>query len=82
MAASPEKLREPIASLQRLAIEAGRKPLEVAAMGRLPLDDAARARDELAALAALGVTRFVHADRYDDARGFARGAERLAALRA
>jgi probable F420-dependent oxidoreductase len=81
MAASVEKLREPVAALQRLAAEAGRKPLEVAAMGRLPLDDAPRARDDLVSLAALGVTRFVHADRYEDVHGFARSAEELVALR-
>jgi len=81
MAASAEKLREPIAALQRLAREAGRAPLAVVAMGRLALDDAPRARDELAALAALGVSQFVHAERYADAAGFARCADALVALR-
>ncbi|HVP27535.1 MAG TPA: TIGR03619 family F420-dependent LLM class oxidoreductase [Myxococcota bacterium] len=81
MAASPEKLRAPIAELQRLAAEAKRGPLEVVAMSRLPLEEPGRARDDLATLSQLGVTRFVHAERYDDASSFARSAERLAALR-
>jgi probable F420-dependent oxidoreductase len=81
MGADPEKLGPPIAALRRRAAETGRAMPEVVAMGRLPLGDPPRAADRLGALAALGVTRFVYAGRYDDPDGFAAGAERLAALR-
>jgi hypothetical protein len=50
-------------------------------MGPLPLADPPRARARLAALAEVGVTGLVHADRYEDAGAFARSAEALAALR-
>jgi probable F420-dependent oxidoreductase len=81
MGIEPEKLRAPIAELQRLAAEIGRPVQEVVAMGRLPLEDAPRAAEQLAALAQIGVTRLVHAERYADATAFERIAGRLAALR-
>ena len=50
-------------------------------MGRLPLEDPARAADRIAELSQLGVTRLIHAERYASAAEFERIAERLAKLR-
>ncbi|MDX1648554.1 MAG: TIGR03619 family F420-dependent LLM class oxidoreductase, partial [Myxococcota bacterium] len=80
-AADPEALRPHVDTLQRRAREAGRGPLEVVCMTRLPLDDAERARELLAGLAEVGVTRVAHGDRVADAAGFARMAGQLVALR-
>jgi probable F420-dependent oxidoreductase len=82
MGADPEKLRPHAARLRALAQEHGRAPLEIAALGALPLDDPPRAREQLAALADLGVTRVAHGARYADAAELAASAEKLAALRA
>jgi probable F420-dependent oxidoreductase len=81
MGLDPEKLRAPVAELRERASAAGRLAPEVVAMGRLPLEDAPRAADQIAALAALGVTRIVHGDRYPDAAAFERIAHELAELR-
>jgi probable F420-dependent oxidoreductase len=81
MGADPEKLRAPIAELRRRAAVADRPAPGVVSMGRLPLEDPARAADQLAALAEVGVTRHVHGDRYADATAFARIADGLAGLR-
>jgi alkanesulfonate monooxygenase SsuD/methylene tetrahydromethanopterin reductase-like flavin-dependent oxidoreductase (luciferase family) len=81
MGMDPEKLREPIADLQRGAREAGKPTPEVVAMGRIAIGDAARAAEQIAALAAVGVTRFVHAERYADRAGFAQIAAQLARCR-
>ena len=81
MGADPRKLGPPIAELQRLAAEAGRPPPEVVAMGRLAIDESARAAEQLAELSQIGVTGFLHGERYADAASFARSAERLARLR-
>jgi probable F420-dependent oxidoreductase len=82
MGADPQALRAPIADLRHRFAEAGREAPEVVAMGRLPLDDPPRAREQLAALSAIGVTGLVYGgDRYVDEAAFARSAERLAALR-
>jgi probable F420-dependent oxidoreductase len=81
MGMDPDKLREPIADLKRRAAEAGKPVPEVAAMGRLAVEDAARAADQVAALAGVGVTRFVHAEKYADRDGFAAIAARLARAR-
>jgi probable F420-dependent oxidoreductase len=81
MGADPEKLRPHAERLRALAQEKGRAPLEIAAVGALPLDDAPRAREQLAALAELGVTRVAVGGRYADAKEFRGTAERLAALR-
>ncbi len=81
MESDPEKLRAPIAALRERAEAAGRPMPEVVAMGHLPVADPPRARDRLDALAALGVTRLVHADGYDDAGGFQRVLDRLVAAR-
>jgi len=81
MGVEPEKLRAPIAELQRLAAEVGRPAPEVVAMGRLPLDEPARAAEQLAELSRAGVTRLVHADRYRDEAAFERIAGQLVELR-
>ena len=80
MGADPEQLRPHAERLRALAKEAGRAPLEIAALGALPLDDAPRAREQLAALAELGVTRVAHGARYRDARELAALVDRLSAL--
>jgi probable F420-dependent oxidoreductase len=82
MGMDPEKLRAPIATLRALAREAGKPEPEVVAMGRVATADGARAAEQLAALAAVGVTRFVQAQPYDDRDGFARTAGSLARCRA
>jgi len=53
----------------------------VAAMGRIAIEDAARAAEQVAVLATVDVTRFVHAERYVDRDGFAEIAARLARCR-
>jgi len=80
MGADPERLRAPIAELRRLAEAAHRAPPEVVAMGRLPLEDRALAADQLAALAAVGVTALVHGDRYSRPDEFEPIVEALAVL--
>jgi probable F420-dependent oxidoreductase len=82
MGMDPEKLREPIGELKRRATAAGRPTPEVVAMGRLATEDSARATEQIAALAAVGVTRFVHAEKYADRDDFAEIAARLARCRA
>jgi len=81
MGMDPEKLREPVEELRRRAREAGKPAPEVVAMGRLAIEDAARAAEQVAALAAVGVTRFVHAAQYADRDAFAEIAVRLARCR-
>ena len=81
MGADPETLRAPIAELQRAAT-AGKPAPEVVAMGRPRDRGRARAAEQIAALAAVGVTRVVHAERYVDRDGFAILAARLARFRA
>jgi probable F420-dependent oxidoreductase len=81
MGADPAKLRPHVEELRALAAQHGRAPLEIAALGALPLDDPPRARAQLAELAELGVTRVAHGARYADAAEFAALAEGLAALR-
>jgi probable F420-dependent oxidoreductase len=81
MGADPERLRPHASQLQALARAQGRAPLEIAALGALPLEDPARAREQLAALAEIGVTRLAVGGRYADATEFRASAERLAALR-
>ncbi len=78
MGIDPEKLRAPIAELRHRAAAARKPTPEVVAMGRIAIEDAARAKDQVAALAAVGVTRFVHAAQYADRAGFAEIAARLA----
>ena len=80
MGVDPQKLRAPIAELRRLAGENGRPEPEVVAMGRLPLEDPARAAEQVGLLSQIGVTRLVHAERYPNADAFQRIADRLAML--
>ena len=82
MGADPEKLAPAAARLAELAREAGKPVPEIVAFGALPLDDPDRAREQLAALEALGTTRFIQGVRYDDAAGHGRAVDRLAALAA
>ncbi len=82
MGADPEKLRPHAERLRALAQERGRAPLEIVALGALALADPARARAQLAALAAIGVTRVAHGARYVEAKELAATAAALAALRA
>jgi probable F420-dependent oxidoreductase len=81
MGADPAKLRPHAERLRSLAQLHGRAPLEIVALGALPLDDPPRARAQLAELAEIGVTRVAHGARYADAAEFAGSVERLAALR-
>jgi probable F420-dependent oxidoreductase len=77
---TPAQLRAPAVELQRLAAEAGRGRLEIVA--GLAVGDAARARDDVAALRDIGVTRVVAAGgRYDTADEFRRWLEAYAAVR-
>ncbi|MGH0036279.1 MAG: TIGR03619 family F420-dependent LLM class oxidoreductase [Myxococcota bacterium] len=80
MGTDPEKLAAPVAQLAERAAEAGRPRPEVVCMGALPLDDPPRARDQLDALEALGVTRLVAGHRESDVDGFRRTAERWVRL--
>ncbi len=82
MGSDPDTLRPLIARLRELEQQAGRQPLEVVALGGLPLQDRARASDQLAELEALGVTRFAQGGRYDDLAAFEKLAEALGGLRA
>jgi probable F420-dependent oxidoreductase len=82
MGADPDKLRPHALRLHALAREHGREPLEIVALGALPLDDLPRARDQLAALAEIGVTRVAHGMRYVDANEFRASAERVVEIRA
>ena len=78
MGADPEGLRAPVAELNRRAADAGRPSPEVVVLTTLRLDEPEAAIDQVAALAAAGATRVVHAWRYPDASAFARTAETLA----
>jgi probable F420-dependent oxidoreductase len=59
MSSDPAKLAPKIRELHELAETAGVATPEVVAMGGLPIDDPGRAAERLAALADIGVTRFV-----------------------
>jgi probable F420-dependent oxidoreductase len=81
MGGDSEQLSAPIRELRDAAAAAGRPPPEVALVTRLDLDDADRAVDQLATLAAAGVTRIVHGFRYTEARPFLDAAAKLGRLR-
>jgi hypothetical protein len=81
MTADAAKLELAIARLGELADAAGRPMPEVVAFGGIALDDPARGADQLAALGAIGVTRFATGGRYDDASGFRRLVDGLVAVR-
>lgn len=81
MGNDPAMLAPRIEKLRELEKAAGRDPLEVVALGGVALDDPPKARDQLAELAALGVTRFAQGVRYDEPGPFVKMVEALAALR-
>ena len=72
---SGEQLGATIAELRDAMAAAGRPVPEVALLTTLPLNDGARAAAQVSRLAAIGVTRVVHAWRYPDAAAFAKAAE-------
>ena len=80
MTADPTKLAPAAERLRTLAGEAGRAVPEIVALGRLALDEPARARDAQAALAELGVVRIIQSVRYDDLAGYRHAVDRLARL--
>jgi probable F420-dependent oxidoreductase len=77
-----KKLRPHIERLQTLARQSGRKPLEVATMAALPLEDVDRTRAQLHELADVGVSRVIHAARYNDAAEYRRQTVALGTLAA
>jgi alkanesulfonate monooxygenase SsuD/methylene tetrahydromethanopterin reductase-like flavin-dependent oxidoreductase (luciferase family) len=79
MGAEPDQLAAPIAELGRAAAAAGKPRPEVIAVGALPVGDPGALEARVRALAAVGVTRVVHAWRYADAHAFGRVAEALVA---
>jgi len=81
MGLSPDALREPVAKLRELAAAAGKPTPEVAVFTRLPVDDDGAARNLIAAYAAAGATRLIHAVRYDDAAEYRRQVRTLGRLR-
>ena len=78
MESDPKKLAEPVAKFRRDSAKAGHPDPEVVAMGSFALNDVERSVENLHALAALGVTRFVHTLRYNAAAPFVTAAEKLA----
>lgn len=70
MGGDPDSLKEPIATLQQLAADAGRGPMEVRLLTALPIADPARAVDRLGALREAGVTGLIQGVRYDEASQF------------
>jgi len=75
----PDVLRQPIAYLRAQAAAAGLPVPEVVVLTALPVDDAAAARDLVAAYRDVGCTRVIHGGRYDDLDGFRRGLDALSA---
>ena len=72
-----EKLAPAIAELRERAAGAGKPSPEVVSIVSLPLDEPARAVEQLGRLAAIGVTHIVHGSRYADASAFAETAAAL-----
>lgn len=81
MKGDPDFLREPVQRLTDLMQANGRAAPQVIPLTGLPLDDLPKAREQLAALAEVGVTGVVHAGRYADEGAFAAQLELLQALR-
>ena len=73
----PDVLREPIVELRRMFADAGKPEPEIVAAGRLALDDDGAARDRLARLVEIGVTRYALGVPYSSADEFRAIAERL-----
>jgi probable F420-dependent oxidoreductase len=82
MGFAPDDLRAPVAELHRLMAAAGKPRPEVAVFTRLPIDNAAQARELLDAYADAGATRVIHAARYTDEAGYRRQLEGLVGVRA
>ncbi len=80
MGGDPGELRPAVVELRQRAADAGRTPLEVVCITRLPLEEAQQADDRIHAFAEVGVTRLVHVARYDDADTYRRTAEAIGAL--
>ncbi len=76
----PDRLAPKVEELNRLASEAGRATPEVVMMGAPPLGDPPRAKEQLAAFAEAGVTRFICGVRYDDVGTFRRAVDALSTL--
>ncbi len=75
---SDKSVLEPaIEQLHELAEQAGKPRPEVILMGALPLDSPEQAVEEASELAAIGVTRMVHAGPYKDAASFRQNAETI-----
>ena len=81
MGGDPAQLAPRIERLRQLEKDAGREPLEVVVLGGVALNDPPRAREQLAELSELGVTRLAQGGRYDEPRAFTGMVEALAALR-
>jgi probable F420-dependent oxidoreductase len=79
--AHAEVLEVGIASLREGMAAAGKPAPEVVLLQPLPVEDDDRLANRLSELAALGVTRVIHAWRYRDAEEVARVAARLVAVR-
>ncbi len=77
----PDALRAPIVELRRMFADAGKPEPEIVAAGRLALDDHGAARDRLARLAEIGVTRYALGVPYASADAFRAIAERLVRAR-
>lgn len=73
----PAKLKLPISLLRADMAAAAKEPPAVIPLTRLELDDPARAAEQLAALAAVGVTGIVHTARLETLDDFAAAADRL-----
>ena len=76
--AKPADLAAPVAELRKLFADAGKPTPELAVFTRLPLDQPDKAVEVSRSYAALGATRLIHANRYQDAGEFARSAETIA----
>src|SRR5205085_10041499 len=81
MGLPPEDLRAPVAELRALFAAAGKPAPEVVAYTRLPVDDAGRAGDVVAAYAAAGATRVIHGVRYTTVDEYRQQVEGLARVR-
>ena len=66
----PDKLRVPIAHLKAAMAAQGKGQPAIIPLTRLDLSDRGRAADQLAALAAVGVTGIEHTEKYDTIGAF------------
>lgn len=77
----PEELREPVQDLTARMREAGKPAPDVVPLLQLDLDDVTKATDQLAALAAVGVTGVDHTARYETLEEFSTIAGKLVEAR-